>query len=210
VHAGVIDESTGTVYANMIVKNRQNDNNTFMLAFTNKSSKSEVVRCTFESMGTFSHGTEAAFLHMENNILQAVCHEEEIPVTIKAHSTTYCQLLTGSKQYIMNSYRQLSWKELALTKIVHNTINGTVTVQYSLPYATVDKVEFVIVNIMGKTIWHVFDNDHAMAGGDRSFYWNAVNSTGKKIGSGVYILKMTAYQKSKKVGVIDRRITVLP
>lgn len=78
-----------------------------------------------------------------------------------------------------------------------NPFNPSTTVQYSLPQN--NDVSFTVYDMLGKEIWScLLPNQPA---GTHELLWNGVNSSGQQIGSGVYILNVTAgkYIASKKL-----------
>jgi flagellar hook assembly protein FlgD len=82
--------------------------------------------------------------------------------------------------------------------------------RYTLPFAGVSKVDFTIVDIRGRVVWQKTIRERSVVGGGRSCVWNGASTTGQRIASGLYVIKMTAYNlKHKPFASFDERITVL-
>jgi PKD repeat protein len=207
--AGVVD-SSGNINAHMVVNRMINGGSSFTLAFTNNSVVSQQVRFRLEMAGTPDQTATAAIFDKKNNVWNFPDSAGFFTLEIEHATSAYRQLLVGSDEYIRNFRNNFVPCQLTLTKVFPNPIRKSAIIRYSLPYLSVNKVEFFIIDIMGRTVWQKTDT-RSIAGGNHAFSWKTTNSSSEKIRSGIYLLKMIAYNDNNNViGQFDQKLTVLP
>lgn len=209
ITAGILD-STGNISAHMVANRMIDGGCTFTLAFTNSTALSQQIKFRPEMNGMTDMSATAAIFDKKNNTWNLPDSAGYFTLNIENSASAYHQLLIGSEEYIYNLKNNIVHCKLTLAKVVPNPIRYSALIRYSLPYFSVSKVDFFIVNIMGRAVWHKTETK-SIAGGNYSFTWKATNSNGARIRSGIYLLKMVAYNETNKViGQFDQKLTVLP
>ena len=134
-----------------------------------------------------------------------------LSVPVEAEGREYRWLLVGTAQYIATAVRERPGVKLALTNVYPNPVRRFAHLLYTLPFGQVANVDFTVLDIMGRTIWHKSIKESSVIGGRRDFVWYGTGMNGRRVAAGVYVLKMTALNaKGKSIGDFDRRLTVLP
>jgi hypothetical protein len=207
--AGVTD-SAGNTSAHMVANKMIGGGCSFTLVFTNNSAVSQQIRFRPELTAKSDVAATAAIFDTKNNVWNLPDSAGFFTLEVEHAASAYRQLLIGSDEYIRNFRNNYTPCQLTLAKIYPNPVRNSAIIRYSLPYLSVRKVDFFIVNIMGRTVWHKTDM-RSIAGGNYAFTWKTTNANGEKIRSGIYLLKMIAFNESNNViGQFDQKLTVLP
>jgi hypothetical protein len=137
-------------------------------------------------------------------------NDDAAGVTVNAGGREYRWVFVGDAGYIGSAIKNRGMGRLALLKPYPNPMRGFMNLRYTLPFASVSRVDFTIVDIRGRVVWQKTIREKNVVGGGRSCVWNGSSTTGQRLGSGLYVIRMTAYDlKHKSLGSFDERITVL-
>lgn len=209
--AGVLDK-TGKVCAHMIHNRAEAGGCSYTLAFTNNSGAEQQIYYNVESGELVDPAIKTAVFCADDNQLTYVADVNSvINVTVGSGATVYRQLLMGTDEYIHNFHNNVAMCKLALSKVYPNPVRFSAQIRYSLPFAPVSRVEFIIVNMLGRIVFKKTDIVPSVTGGTRSFRWDLTGRGGTRTGSGVYILKMVAYNNyGRSIGQFEQMLTVLP
>jgi flagellar hook assembly protein FlgD len=92
---------------------------------------------------------------------------------------------------------QLTVKDYSLEQNYPNPFNPTTTISFVLPAN--ENVKLEIFNSNGELVTSLIDNN--LNAGSHTVKWNATNSSGVKLASGIYLYKLTAgsFVESKKM-----------
>jgi len=120
------------------------------------------------------------------------------PVTID--SVTF---ESGTTQNIFNSEKVLP-EDHALITCYPNPFNANVTLKFTLPVS--GKVFLEIVDITGDQIWRYSAVPVPMAAGDHQIRWAGVDRRGRRVSSGIYLVRLqvdNVVQDVKKLALVQ-------
>ncbi len=92
-------------------------------------------------------------------------------------------------------------RSFALKSIYPNPFNPSTTISYDLPTASL--VRFRVYDVAGRLVWESATGNMVPAGGHQ-LVWRGLDSRGRTLPSGSYLLKMTAgdYQATRRMALI--------
>lgn len=79
-----------------------------------------------------------------------------------------------------------------------NPFNPSTTIVYQLPYASY--VSITIYDLLGREVWTM--QEHAAVPGIHKVAWNGINNVNTKVGSGIYICKVTSSNNSSSIKLL--------
>jgi hypothetical protein len=94
----------------------------------------------------------------------------------------------------------IPWIETALYQNVPNPFHPTTTISFYLPEN--ERITLIVYDVTGRVIRRLFDG--AVRFGRTEVTWDGVNDAGERVGSGVYLYRLTAGKKS-----ITKKLTLL-
>ncbi|MBN1130838.1 MAG: hypothetical protein JXA71_17755, partial [Chitinispirillaceae bacterium] len=209
ISVGVYDEKSGGIYGHKICHAKTNGGCSYLLVFRNTADKAQQVQFSLRRLGALpSDFTTALYDPVTGEALEI--GGDEAAVTVGAHCQEYRWLLAGNGGFINGASKVLNPGILAFAVPFPNPMRTFVHLRYTIPFAGVSRVEFTIVDIRGRVVWQKAIREKTVVGGNRVCVWNGTTSTGQRLASGLYIVKMTAYDlKHKSIGSFDERITVV-
>jgi hypothetical protein len=209
VSVGVYEEKAGRVRGHKILRSLTRGGGAFLLAFTNSGKDERTIQFGLDRLGALPEGFKTAIynpLRDETTEISATAAS----VTIGAGSREYRWVFVGDAGYIGSAVKIWGIGKLSFLKPYPNPMRGFIQLRYTLPFASVSRVDFMIVDIRGRVVWQKTIRENSVVGGGRSCVWNGASTTGQRIASGLYVIKMTAYDlKHKPLGSFDERITVI-
>jgi hypothetical protein len=221
VRVGVVDEKSGALYGGAIaaVASRAKKEAaagtggfSYLLALRNETQNAEVVTLGLEELGNFPSGYSAVvFNGMTGKVTEIKGGAAgAFTVSLDAQGSEYRYLIVGDAAYIGSMGGMLGRERLALDRIYPNPLRGMAHLRYSVPFGRVGRVEFSIFDISGRVIWRRAIQELMAAGGSRECLWSGTSNNGKRVATGVYIVKMRAFDyKERPIGAFEQRITLL-
>jgi len=210
VQVGILGKSE-KVSAHMIYNKIENGGFSYLLRFRSTAQESQTIRCTLQPLGSIDPEAKVVLYDVRKGLKNDADSTGAVTITVEAGATAYQQLLVGNSAFIDGFTNTLTQRHFTLTKIGPNPVRSLVTVHFTLPAIPIRHVEITIMDILGRTVWHSTDATPAGAGASRSFCWNATNNNGSRISSGIYILKVVAFNdEGAPAGSFDHMLTVIP
>jgi PKD repeat protein len=206
---GVYNERLGGVCGHKITGSLQDGGCAFLLAFGNDGTAAQDIYFNLDRCGQFPEHFKTALYNQLTGETKEIADVEQT-LTVAAGSEEYRWLLIGDAGYITAAAKLRGIGVLSLMKPYPNPVRGFVHLRYTLPFASVSRVDFSIVDIRGRVVWQKTIKEKSVMGGGRECIWNGTTSFGQRLASGLYVIKMTAYNlKHKRLGSFDERITVI-
>jgi hypothetical protein len=182
---------------------------TFILAFGNSGDRPKTIACELENAGELPKGATAVVYDAETGILEPVAQALR-GVPVPPNGRVFRHLIVGDKAYLAKMQRSLKTWSLDLIGAYPNPFGKMVRIRYSLPQKGVDRVTISILSLLGRVEYQQ-TAPCLHKSGVQEMLWNGRNAGNQKIASGLYVVKMTAFDdKSGVVGTFKRRITYLP
>ena len=206
----VYDDKSGMICGHKIVSDMSGGGCSYLLMFSNGSATAQAVSFTLERTGAFPSAMTTASFNPFTGETVAV-GSGALSVPIDGEGSEYRWLFVGDAQYILSAARAHASAKLALTSVYPNPVRRFAHLLYTLPFGKVASVDFTVLDIMGRTIWHKNIKETSILGGRRDYVWYGTAANGRRVAAGVYVLTMTANDaKNRPAGIFDRRLTVLP
>jgi hypothetical protein len=180
----------------------------FPLAFVNGSDKAETITYAIENLDKLPQNVKAAVFDCITGNREEV--SEPSGVNMAAKETSYRHLAIGTEAYLKKVSRQMQGWKLGLVAAFSKPFTHMLKIRFTLPFTGVVSVRFTMVDLMGRTIW---DDVVACgrASGMQEYYWSGASAGRRPVVSGLYILRMTAFDDKKNiVGAFQRKISYLP
>jgi hypothetical protein len=208
---GVYDEKTESMYGHRMVRELQNEGASYMLAFRNDTACARSISVKFERIAAFPSGMKTAVYNPSTGETVTLSSaSDSLTVGVDGNATSYRWLFVGDATYVATAAKMLSVVKLALERVFPNPARALVRIRYTVPFS-LGKVRLSIIDISGRTLWSRTIEDRTLAGGARECLWDGTSSAGKRVASGVFIVRMEAFdQKGKTVGTFSKRLTFLP
>ena len=131
-------------------------------------------------------------------------------VLVADGAEVYRDLVVGTGAYLAKVKAGLLVFRLALVGAYPNPFARALTIRYTLPGSGLDRLRFSIIDISGRKIWEKTVSCGA-ASGARELVWNGREAGGRPVASGMYIVRMVAVDKARKLaGTFEKKITYLP
>jgi hypothetical protein len=209
VRVGVSDSRSGKIWGH-VMEHGGSAGSSYLLTFRNDGDSAQEIRYHLSPSGLDSQ-TKMAILDPATGEIIKVTSSGTMTVSVEAGGSEYRWLLVGEGEYLSSSTRRMAIGRLGLDGVYPNPVRSCATIRYTLPFGRVSRVEFLVIDIAGRTVSSAVVRDRVTSGGSREYQWKGRNSRGKLIASGVYIVKMSVYDlKGRVIGSFDRRLTVLP
>jgi hypothetical protein len=214
ISVGVCEEKSGTMNGHRVLHSLTGGGCSYLLAFRNDrtdTKNAEKISFRLDRIGSFPSTLKTALYNASTGDCTELAGTAEPAVEVVPQATELRWLFAGNAEFIASAMQKLSTGKLALEKIYPNPLRTVVHLRYSIPSARVGRIEFSVFDISGKTIWHSTVKDNLVRGGSRECVWYATTSAGRRVASGVYIVKMAAFdRKNTMIAAMERRLTVLP
>jgi hypothetical protein len=206
----VVDEKSGRVCGHKMSGDLAGGGCSYLLMFSNGSPSAQTIQCTLERTGSFPAAIKTVVYNSQTGETVDM-GIEGLSVPVEGDSREYRWLFAGDAQYVASAARGHAGAKLALTNVYPNPVRRFTHVLYTLPFGRVARVDFTVLDIMGRTVWHESVRETTVSGGRRDYVWYGCRTNGRRVAAGVYVLKMVAADaKGRGVGVFERRLTVLP
>ncbi|MGB7569297.1 MAG: PKD domain-containing protein, partial [Chitinivibrionales bacterium] len=180
----------------------------FDLAVVNGSASLSAVEYGFETVNALPRGMQAMLVDLQTGALSSI--EKPLVVSVNGGERFYLRLAVGGKEYLSKIKLEARLWRLGLLDAFPNPFGRQVRIRYPLPAAGIGLVKLSVIGVSGKT---VFETTRApgMAAGVQEFLWDGTDGRKNRVGTGVYVLRMTAFdEKAKIAGTFERKITCLP
>ena len=180
----------------------------FPLAFSNPSENPERIDYTVENLQNLPKSVKAFIIDYSTgkceNALQPTV------VTLAKGETRYRHLAIGTDEYLKKVQREMQLFHLSLVAAFPNPFSHALKIRYTLPFAGVSAVRFTIIDLMGRLVWEK-SIPCAYSIGMQEYMWVGVSSGRRPVVSGIYILRMTAFdEENKSVGSFKKKISYMP
>ena len=212
IGVSVVDENSGATYGDKMLSATTGGGCSYLLVFNNDATTARTISISLERAGAFPSTMKMVAYDVTTGETKDISQVGTgLSVPVEAEGREYRWLLVGTAQYIATAVREHPGVKLALTNVYPNPVRRFAHLLYTLPFGQVANVDFTVLDIMGRTIWHKSIKESSVIGGRRDFVWYGTGMNGRRVAAGVYVLKMTALNaKGKSIGDFDRRLTVLP
>jgi hypothetical protein len=209
VHIGVFDLGANKMYGNAFAHTTIDGGNVYVIAFNNESGKPETIHYHLANIAGLPEGSSATVFNAETQQYEEAVKTSST-VAVDANSTVYRWLLVGSPEYLAKARIIAPQFKLLFAGTYPNPFRSMVHIRYGLPYSGVDKVKFLVYDLLGRTIWQKEVSCMAQYG-KNEVLWNAKSNDGRNVAAGIYFIKMVAFNnKQKPVGVFERKMTFIP
>jgi autotransporter-associated beta strand protein len=206
---GVFDKETKRVYGHAVSHSVLDKGTAYLLAFCNNSSGMQTITCRLENLGMLPKTVGAAIYDDVAGRFEDLS-KGGLSVTVQGNSKSFRWLMVGPQEYLANPAAVARPAVLRLFGTYPNPFGSVVHIRYNLPYDGVKKVNFSIYDMRGKTVWR---NEiiTGMKYGASEVVWNGTSTVGRPVASGVYILRMTAFDENRKAtSVFEKKMTFMP
>ncbi len=180
----------------------------FDLAIVNGAAALSAVEYGFETVNALPRGMQAMLVDLQTGALSSI--EKPLVASVNGGERAYLRLAVGGKEYLSKIKLEARLWRLDLLDAFPNPFGRQVRIRYTLPAAGIGRVKLSVLGVSGKT---VFETTRApgMAAGVQEFLWDGTDGRKNRVGTGVYVLRMTAFdEKAKIAGIFERKITCLP
>jgi hypothetical protein len=194
------------VYGHALTGVMRNGGCSYLLAFVNESPQAaQQIEYRCEMMGA-GPGTMHAKVYNEAT---GQFESSQATVGVAAGSTQYRWLFVGSEGYLAKAALAAT-VTLRLIGTYPNPFTSSVRIRYNLPTAGINMAKFTICDLRGAVIWRKTVIGHGNSGTE-DLVWNANTEKGHRAGSGIYLLRMTAFDANQRqAGIFERKMTLLP
>jgi hypothetical protein len=209
VSVGVYDGRSGRVWGH-VMEHGAAGGSSYLLTFRNDGDKAQEIRYTLSPSG-LSPQAKMAVLDPATGTMTDAASSKPLTIQVDAGSSEYRWLIVGDMEYLASSGKRMAIGRLGLDGVYPNPVRNFATIRYTLPFGRVSRVEFLMLDIAGRTVSSAVVRERITLGGAREYQWKGRTGSGKRAAAGVYIVRMTAYDlKEHVIGSFDRRLTVLP
>ena len=181
---------------------------TYPLAFSNSADNAASVSWGITNLASLPSGYTAVIVNPSTGTVENATAVSDI--TLAKGETAYRELVIGSAHYVTQTIGSAKVSSLALLGTYPNPAVHTMKIRYSLPNG-MQSVHFAIVDIRGRTVWQKTITENS-ASGLKEIVWDGYSNSGhQSVGSGMYIVRMTAKDDhNKTAGTFEKKITFLP
>jgi PKD repeat protein len=209
ISAGVYDELSMRFFGHAIAHAMDNGGCSFLLSFRNSSPEAQTIRYRLEPTATMPSTLHSAIYNEATGVTEDLS-KGEATIVLDGNSQTYRRLFVGTNEYLAKASMQIRPMRLLLQSLYPNPCRSRLHIRYTLPYQGVDKVRFSLFDVRGKRVWQRELGKTARAGRNE-LIWNGTTNDGRRVGSGVYLLRMAAFgPKGALAGTFEQRVTFLP
>jgi hypothetical protein len=215
ISVGVVEEKSGVVYGSKIAAGGAKEVTSrggfsYLLTFRNDTKSAQSVKYSLERLGALPKEFSVALYNgMTGELTEAT--GGALSISLDAQGREYRYLIVGDAAYIAGAGKLLAGAKLAFERVYPNPLRGVAHLRYSVPFARVGRVEFMVLDISGRVVWRRTVVEKSAVGGSRECLWYGTTGGGKRVAAGVYIVKMTAFDlKEKRIAAFEQRLTALP
>ncbi len=175
------------------------------IALQNNSDSRSVFTYAAEHSGDFPSDFKTVFYNPVNKSF-----EESGSVSIDAHSTEYRWVITSNSAYLQNFFSKNLSLVYSLGMLYPNPCRSVLVIPFTIPLGSKDRLRFEIFDQLGRVLWKKEVRGLQSAGNHR-IMWNAKSNNGKRISSGLYLLRFTTIDDKNKISSrFTNRFTLLP
>jgi hypothetical protein len=204
IRSGVFNPSTKAITGNAITHVIHDGGCSYMLAIENKTNVKERVHYKLETVGSIPQNTKVLLYNASTGLFEDI----NTNIDVGSGETVFRWLFVGTAAYLAKAGIIAPVYKLALLGVSPNPFKNMVRVRYSIPYEGIKNMSFAVYTLSGKRVWTEVVNNRY---GINELVWNGQNVDGKKIGAGVYILRMVAANMTlKTAGVFEKKLTFIP
>jgi hypothetical protein len=205
----VCEEQTGALNDTRILHTLRNGGCSYLLSFINDTSCARTISFKLERLTGFTTKMKTVLYDQSTGVATDLTGATQVTIAVDGQTSAYRWLLVGDDSYIATARKSLPVLKLALDRVYPNPVRSTVRLRYTVPFA-LNKVDFTIFDISGRTVWNKTMEEQSPTGGSRECEWSVSTNAGRRVAAGVYIVRMAAFnQKGKMVGSFNQLLTVL-
>ena len=177
----------------------------YEIVLYNQSRKNETIEYCLDRIENLPDG----YITRIYNPVTTEFEKDKTSVTLKANSSERRWVVIGTENYLNGFLENNIVSSFALLGTYPNPFRGRFNIQYMVPWQGVKKIKFRIFDLRGCTVWEE-DISKGVRPGINTIAWNTNGKNGKRIASGIYLLRMTVYENGKKgYKVFQRKLTCL-
>jgi autotransporter-associated beta strand protein len=181
---------------------------TYDLAFFNSTDKAQIIDYTVENLRELPENATAAIVDYATGAFVDASHP--LSVSLPQGATAYRRLVIGTDAYLSKVKRELHMFKLALVATSMNPYSRMVKIRFTLPFNGVSRVRFTIIDILGRAVWEQTLFCGGMTG-MQEYVWTGKTGSGRPVGAGMYVLRMTAFdEKRTTAGIFEKKIPYMP
>jgi hypothetical protein len=128
-------------------------------------------------------------------------------ISLKPGEQAFRIAVVGAQSYVSrfkNGFVNVSCK---VSSVWPNPFKNGLTIRYMLPYKSYESLTFELFNLSGRLVWKKAVSKENLIPGVQNFSWSGIDSHGKSLVSGTYILRMNATEYGKKPTLSEIRLT---
>lgn len=162
------------------------------LQISNSSDVTQTIQYHFEKVGAFPENYTSYTFDASSKTIAT-----DGAINIAPHSVASRWIVTGDESFRNDCIESMPSYHFSLHAPYPNPFRSSITISYTVPFNSNDRVEVAIYNILGKKIWKKRIHKPG-AYGTRKIVWDARNSQSHPVGSGFYFVRLTVYDESGK------------
>ena len=206
---GVCEEQTGALNAIRMLHQMRNGGCAYLLSFMNDTTAARTISFKLDRLYGFTTKMKTVLYDQSTGATTDLTGANEGSVAVDGQMSEYRWLLVGDDTYIATAKKSLPVLKLTLDRVYPNPVRSTVRLRYTVPFS-LNKVDFTIFDISGRTVWNKTMEERSPFGGSRECQWSVSTNAGRRVAAGVYIVRMAGFnQKGKMVGSFNQLLTVL-
>jgi plastocyanin len=201
----VRDSRDGGLYGHQMVHRMEEGGCSYELAFTNRSASDRAIRYRVAPEGVPEGMSVAVFDPAAKRFEESAA---PLRVSVGKRGVSYRLLVVGDDGYRRKVIAGLG--KFSLQGCYPNPFGRSVNINYTIPLFGIERVEFTIYNSLGRAVWRR-EVSEALRFGMNAVSWDARNGSGRRVSTGLYLLKIRARDTINKQWLsFERRLFYLP
>jgi hypothetical protein len=175
------------------------------IAFQNDSDTSQTFSFAIQNIGAFPG-------HYMSFIVDQQSGDNQISgsVTVAPHSVEYRWLVAGDDYFREGFISKAVTFKYKLHSLYPNPARSVVTIRYSVPFSSKEKLLFTIYDALGRQVWRKAITEPLLAG-THSVLWNGQNQYKTPVQAGMYVVVLQVLnEKGSKIHRFESRLTYIP
>ncbi|MBN1760729.1 MAG: T9SS type A sorting domain-containing protein, partial [Chitinispirillaceae bacterium] len=172
------------------------------LLLSNNADSAQTIHYHLEQAGEFPENYSA---HCFDAVAKTLDTNGTIAIAPKSSASRW--IITGDAAYRKHFLETVLSLRFALHPLYPNPARSVVNIRYAVPFGCRERIRIVIFNVVGKRVWEK-SIDGLLAEGAHTVTWNGRDAHGSPVGSGLYIVRLTALDsRGAIVKRLNRRVT---